>query len=275
MTAGIGAADAAIYTGVCLDNNDPAQQGRIKYCVPQLSGTAAFGWAIPVTPGYTPVGSTVNVAFEGGDRNRPLFWPDQLPQISYPTYAAMAAANPIDTTPVGTEFYVVDHGGNVRLQNTGVTPASLDWQWLPNGYQTRNITTGATSTTGSTAQRVCVASFNNPSLKRIYEVTASCSVYTSAANTTAALGIFMSATSPPTTRSVVFADYAQYSRMIVPGTTATTASYLQATAIVFTLPVGVTWFSTYIINVDLSGATVNAIGYPSIQLLVKDIGATT
>lgn len=85
MTAGIGAADAAIYTGICVEDVDPAGQGRIKYQVPQLSGTAGFGWASPVSPGVTSAGDYVYIAFEGGDRNRPLYWPDQPIPFPPPT----------------------------------------------------------------------------------------------------------------------------------------------------------------------------------------------
>jgi hypothetical protein len=282
MTAGIGAADAAIYTGVCLENVDPLGLGRIRYAVPQLSGTQSFGWATPIYPGVTAVGATIYVAFEGGDRNRPLFWPDQIvppAPISYPTFAAMSAANPISTTPPGTEYYVVDHGGSVQLQNTGLTSGLLAWQWLPSGYQSSGTNASDAAASGTTASLVAYAAIDNPSVKRQYQVAIDSQVWTSSGGgPLAGLGITTS-TSAPAATLPAFGGAFTVSRAASVGLNSAGVSAGSAVSLAYShvltgLAAGAVWISVYIMNNYGNGNTVTT-SAGTTQVVVSDIGAVT
>lgn len=288
MTAGIGAADAAIYTGICLENVDPTGLGRIKYQVPQLSGTASFGWAFPVSPGVTPVGAYVYVAFEGGDRNRPLYWPDQPlpppppyvpPPISYPTYTAMSAANPVSTTPVGTTYYVVDHGGSIQLQNTGVVSAPYGWQFLPSGYQNVAVNSSDVSTTGTTASLVATATLNNPSAKREYRAAVSAHVWSSSSGgPLAGLGIMTSTSSPAATLPAFTTSWKVVRAVSVgfnnAGVTAGSAVNLSFSYLLTNFPTGLVYVAVYLINNYGNSNTITTSSGQT-QIVVDDVGAST
>lgn len=220
MTAGIGAADAAVYTGVCVENDDPRNQGRIRYSVPQLSGTAAFGWALPITPGYTPIGANVYVAFEGGDRNRPLYWPAEGPLV------------------------------------------------LPYGFRgmQQNLHTSFTAT-GSNATLIASASFNNPSAKRVYKITATCSVTASTTTNRAQLTILRSTTAPASTISTSVSALI-VSRIPVGN------GYLGLSALTWESNVtpGLNYYAAYISTEVSDGTTVTSLDN---QILIEDIGANT
>lgn len=282
MTAGIGAADAAIYTGVCQENDDPTNEGRIKYCVPQLSGTAGFGWAIPVYPGYTAVGANVYVAFEGGDRNRPIFWPDQTPLQSYPTFATMTAAQPLPGAPVGSEFYIADHGGNVQLQNTGVTSTSTGWQYLPNGYQGSSVGGVQVYVGVPSGSKLNQVTINNPSAKRIYKITADVGSYFNTPDSTnvfaAGLGIVVSTTAPTATQVNGYAyDYLISDFRATPDTgSGVIHNWLNLAYTKTGLTPGLIYIASYLVYINPDD-TPNLYTYPSTggnrNLLVEDIGA--
>jgi hypothetical protein len=277
MTAGIGAADAAVYTGVCVENNDPLNQGRIKYCVPQLSGTASFGWALPVYPGYTAIGANIYIAFEGGDRNRPIFWPDQVPLGEYPTFAAMIAANPTATTPVGSEFYIVDHGGNVQLQNTGVTPTSAGWQYLPSGYQGSSYGNALVTLGGPGGISINQTTVLNPSTKRIYKVSADTGVYFDAPASpnvlAVGLGIYWSTTAPTSFQSAGFAYDYQVSRyQLTPDVTGVIHDWLNLSFTKTGLPVGLLYVTSFMLYINPNN-TPNIHTTGNRSLVVEDVGA--
>jgi hypothetical protein len=66
-----------IYRGVCSDNQDPEQLGRITVRVPTVYGNGVSGWALPsLPPGWTElpaVGDQVWVVFEGGRSSYPVW----------------------------------------------------------------------------------------------------------------------------------------------------------------------------------------------------------
>lgn len=278
MTAGIGAADAAIYTGICVENTDPTGQGRIQYCVPQLSGTESFGWAAPVYPGFTPIESYVYIAFEGGDRNRPLYWPSQLPATSYSTYSAMVAANPAATTPVGATFYIVDHGGNIQLQNNGITSTSTSWQWLPSGAQGAATSTADISATGSTANLVTYLSLNNPSTNRRYRITIDSVVWGSGSALLAGLGVYVTTSTPPSTLPAFTTSWLVARSAGVgnngAGVSAGSGISLAYSHVVTGLTTGTINVAAYLINNYASGTAVTT-SSGTTQLGVDDIGAVT
>lgn len=71
-----------IYRGTVADNADPAQRGRIKAVVPEVSGNSPLGWALPCVPlaakpaglfVLPAVGADVWLQFEAGDPERPVW----------------------------------------------------------------------------------------------------------------------------------------------------------------------------------------------------------
>lgn len=75
------------YRGLCANNVDPIQQGRIQVIVPDVSGPLPSSWAMPCLPSagiqsgfftVPPLGAGVWVEFEQGDPDRPIwvggFW---------------------------------------------------------------------------------------------------------------------------------------------------------------------------------------------------------
>ncbi|MGW1261180.1 phage baseplate assembly protein V [Streptomyces drozdowiczii] len=63
------------YSAIVVSCQDPHNRGRVRLRIPQIMGTAVSGWADPVTPGAALPGDQVYVAFDGGDRSRPVYWP--------------------------------------------------------------------------------------------------------------------------------------------------------------------------------------------------------
>jgi uncharacterized protein involved in type VI secretion and phage assembly len=70
------------YRGVVTDNNDPLMVGRVRARVPDVTGAADSGWAMPCAPfggsstGFFAVpaeGSGVWIEFEHGDPDYPIW----------------------------------------------------------------------------------------------------------------------------------------------------------------------------------------------------------
>jgi len=117
------------YRGVVLDNNDPLTQGRVQVQVPAVLGTQSL-WALPCAPyagkdigflALPPVGSSVWVEFEGGDRAHPIwcggFWASgELPADCSPTTVVFR-------TPGAT--IRIEDGGTVEIETTGGTKLTM------------------------------------------------------------------------------------------------------------------------------------------------------
>ena len=70
------------YRGIVSDNLDPLMIGRVRARVPDVSGEAELGWAMPSAPfggsatgffAVPPTGSGVWVEFEHGDPDYPIW----------------------------------------------------------------------------------------------------------------------------------------------------------------------------------------------------------
>jgi uncharacterized protein involved in type VI secretion and phage assembly len=65
-----------MYRGTVTDNQDPLMTGRIRVRVPEVTGEADSGWALPCVPfgivSIPSVGTVVCIGFEQGDPDRPI-----------------------------------------------------------------------------------------------------------------------------------------------------------------------------------------------------------
>lgn len=117
------------YRGVVMANDDPLGEGRVQVHVPAVLGGKTL-WAMPCVPyagpdlgflALPPVGASVWVEFEGGDRAHPIwagcFWaPGELPDDCGPTTAVFK-------TP-GVTIRIED-GGTVEIETTAGTKLVL------------------------------------------------------------------------------------------------------------------------------------------------------
>lgn len=66
-----------IYRALVRDSRDPSKRGRIRVSIPQISGNQTTDWVWPViNSGFLVVpkaGDQVWVAFEGGDKENPVW----------------------------------------------------------------------------------------------------------------------------------------------------------------------------------------------------------
>lgn len=113
------------YRGVVTANEDPLGQGRIEVKVPGVLGEKTL-WALPCVPyaganvgwlALPPVGASVWVEFEGGDRGHPIwagcFWAEgELP--------ADANAQTLVLRTPGATLRITDMG-EVEIETTGGT----------------------------------------------------------------------------------------------------------------------------------------------------------
>ncbi|MFD9815124.1 phage baseplate assembly protein V [Streptomyces sp. NPDC059080] len=63
------------YSAIVVSAQDPQNRNRVRLRIPQITGTAVSGWAEPASVGAALPGDQVYVAFDGGDRNYPIYWP--------------------------------------------------------------------------------------------------------------------------------------------------------------------------------------------------------
>lgn len=89
-----------IYIAKVVTSSDPLGRGRVLLSVPQALGTATSNWALPVgiPAGVLPPvsGSVVYVSFLGGDRNHPVYFPQNwaaVPETPWFTFAARGYQN--------------------------------------------------------------------------------------------------------------------------------------------------------------------------------------
>ena len=66
------------HRGIVRDNSDPLALGRIQAAVPDVTGDASAGWAMPCFPVagmfmVPSIGANVWIEFEGGDVDHPIW----------------------------------------------------------------------------------------------------------------------------------------------------------------------------------------------------------
>ncbi|MFE2539057.1 phage baseplate assembly protein V [Actinacidiphila glaucinigra] len=135
-----------VYAGIVVGVGDPHNRGRARLRVPQIMGTAVTGWAEPVSVGAVAPGDQVNVAFEGGDPNYPLYWPkyraglaygsDWMPLTLEPGWSASAVSGEgppvVRLTGDGMlEFHGIAVGPTSVAKATNVTFARLPQGLVP------------------------------------------------------------------------------------------------------------------------------------------------
>jgi uncharacterized protein involved in type VI secretion and phage assembly len=131
------------YRGIVTDNQDPLMIGRVRAKVPDVTGDAESGWAMPCLPfggsglglfGLPKVGAGVWVEFEHGDPDYPIWsgcwWgsaADVPPDLLVPPYQKtllMTAAGhsiTLDDTPgVGGITLQTAEGQKIKISATGI-----------------------------------------------------------------------------------------------------------------------------------------------------------
>jgi hypothetical protein len=123
-----------LYQGSVANTNDPLLQGRVQLFVPQALGSAVSNWAktlgdSPIS-GAVSVGQYVFVLFIGGDRNQPVYIPQNWVSATNFTLAGALTVNggltvtggaTIDILNSGLTVYKAGSGGTTR---TNVTVSS-------------------------------------------------------------------------------------------------------------------------------------------------------
>jgi uncharacterized protein involved in type VI secretion and phage assembly len=108
------------YSGVVVDDDDPAKLGRLKVNVPTVWRGADPIWARPCfPPGHfftPPVGAHVWVEFEGGDPGYPLWVGVWFAQDEVPAEAALRPpTSRVIQTPSGHTVEFADEDGKERV----------------------------------------------------------------------------------------------------------------------------------------------------------------
>lgn len=124
-----------VYAGIVVATNDPQHRRRVRLRIPQVTGTAVSGWAEPVSFGTVAPGDQVTVAFEGGDLNYPLYWPQQavsgwIPLTLESGWIASSAGTPMYRT---TADGMVELTGSVEATGTIATGTAVKFSSLPEG----------------------------------------------------------------------------------------------------------------------------------------------
>ncbi|MEU0214536.1 phage baseplate assembly protein V [Streptomyces sp. NPDC006265] len=124
-----------MYAGIVIATNDPQNRRRVRLRIPQVTGTAVSGWAEPVSFGTVVPGDQVSVAFEGGDLNYPLYWPQQ----SVSPWTPLALESGWVASSAGTPLYrstadgMVELSGSVEATGTIATGSTVKFASLPLG----------------------------------------------------------------------------------------------------------------------------------------------
>lgn len=149
-----------VYRALVTSISDPTNSKKIRTQCPQVAGSAELRWAEPVNPNepVPDVGSTVWVAFSGGDVTKPMYFNNKVnpaPVIGSTSYILLAndfpSTNTTLTTVPGFSFsvaanatYVFDglltYNGQTFAAGPGdlkldwTVPASSVFRWVRNGY---------------------------------------------------------------------------------------------------------------------------------------------
>lgn len=128
------------YSGIVVSAQDPQNRGRVRMRIPQIMGTAVSGWAEPVSIGAALPGDQVYVAFDGGDRNYPIYWPRLrsavpgmwTPLALEPGWVASSAGTPLCRV---TQDGMVELSGSVETATAIGTGVAVKFGSLPPGVR--------------------------------------------------------------------------------------------------------------------------------------------
>ncbi|WP_329271973.1 phage baseplate assembly protein V [Streptomyces sp. NBC_01451] len=144
---------SGVYAGIVIATNDPQHRRRVRLRIPQVTGTAVSGWAEPVSFGTVVSGDQVTVAFEGGDLNYPLYWPQQsvspwTPLTLESGWVASSAGTPLYRT---TADGMVELSGSVETAESIATGSAVKFASLPDLARPIERTRATTATIYRTA----------------------------------------------------------------------------------------------------------------------------
>ena len=160
------------YRGTVFDNIDPMQMGRIQVIVPDVTSVLPSTWALPCLPmtgpqcgvfTVPPIGATVWVEFEHGDRDYPIWTGGFWGSAAEVPVVALATTPPLQTIvlqtvgentlqisdmpgPSGGILLKSATGALISITDTGIT--------ITNGQGATIVLTGPTVTVNEGALSV-------------------------------------------------------------------------------------------------------------------------
>ncbi|MFH9606852.1 phage baseplate assembly protein V [Streptomyces sp. NPDC017448] len=129
-----------------ISTADPLNHGRVRLQVPQVSGSAATGWAPPIQSGgrIPAVGETVWVAYQGGDASYPAYIPPlPAPPVPPEPFAPLVSQQVSEPSYSPTSTWVAFTEAQWPSLSFTVPPSGLFWVTISG--RIRNIN-GAEST---------------------------------------------------------------------------------------------------------------------------------
>ncbi|MEV8601796.1 phage baseplate assembly protein V [Streptomyces griseoviridis] len=112
------------YSGLVVTAQDPQNRGRVRLRIPQIMGTAVSGWAEPASVGTALPGDQVYVAFDGGDRSHPIYWP-RLRTAVPGLWTPLALEPGWTASSAGSPVYRVTQDGMVELSGSVETSTAI------------------------------------------------------------------------------------------------------------------------------------------------------
>lgn len=115
------------YIGSVINTNDPLVKNRVQIRVPQALGTAVSNWAVPLglssSAGPVSVGQLVYVSFIGGDRNLPVYIPQNWSTVSNPSVSSLTVTGLLTSSGglTATDGVTVTGGATIDVLNGALT----------------------------------------------------------------------------------------------------------------------------------------------------------
>lgn len=120
------------YRGTVVDNVDPAQLGRLRVRVPDVTGAEESPWALPCAPmagnnagilAIPAIGAQVWVEFERGDASFPIwvggFWSNVAPMPDVAADGILLRTVGGATISVSDDAIIISNGKGAKITLTG------------------------------------------------------------------------------------------------------------------------------------------------------------